>query len=383
MTDSTRPYLRRIIWPVILLVVLLASCASWSTPTPPLGADSPLPVREGTSYFSVGSATYRALAQVDVAKVHRLHSVLVGIDGEIVLERYYNRRDEGSIHDIRSATKSITAILVGIAIDRGIVSGVDQPVAEILQPAYPDIEIPEDLTIHHLLSMSPGKDCDDWDRRSPGNENRMYRTRDWTEFFLSLDQVAAPGEVGSYCTGGVVALGRILELSLDTPLDDWADEVLFKPLGIRNYQWEYYQRGRGVDTGGHLHISPRGLMALGFMLLQRGSFAGERIVSAEWIDDMWTPRGDLSGQMYGYLWWPQEVDYGFGPVQVLVARGNGGQNLFLVPSLSLSVVVTTGYYNDPRSAVSDQIFFNAILPDVLDIDSASGNSERKLKGVYL
>ncbi len=371
MPESPGMTLRRALFPILLWVVLAASCTSWSAPIPPVGADAPLPLREGPSYFSVGTATDRALAQVDDTQAHRLHSLLVGLDGQIILERYFNHRDEGSIHDIRSATKSITAILVGIAIDRGIISGVDQPVPEILRAAYPDIEIPEDLTIRHLLTMSAGKDCDDWDRRSPGNENRMYRAHDWTEFFLSLDQVASPGEVGRYCTGGVVALGRILELSLEIPLNDWADQVLFKPLGIRNYHWEYYQGETSVDTGGHLHISSRGLMALGFMLLQEGQCAGERIVSAEWIDEMWTPRSDLSGRMYGYLWWPQIVDYGSVPVRVLVARGNGGQSLFLVPSLGLSAVVTTGCYNDPRSTVSDQLFFNAILPDVLKIGSAT------------
>jgi CubicO group peptidase (beta-lactamase class C family) len=127
-----------------------------------------------------------ALAQLDSMERHRINGLIIGLENEVVLERYFNGRDGGSIQDIRSATKSITAILVGIAIDQGVISGVDMPIADILQPAYPDIHIPLDLTIYDLLTMSSGKDCDDWDRTSPGNENRMYRRRDWTEFFLSL-----------------------------------------------------------------------------------------------------------------------------------------------------------------------------------------------------
>jgi CubicO group peptidase (beta-lactamase class C family) len=350
-----------------ILSLLISSCVSWSPAIDSVGIDNDLPIYTGAPVFPPSSATMNALAVVDATRRHRLHSVIVGIEGEIVLERYYNGRDEGSIHDIRSATKSITAILIGIAIDQGIISGVEAPVADILQPAYPDMDIRRDVTVHDLLTMSSGKDCDDWDRSSPGNENRMYRRRDWAEFFLSLGQVTEPGSVGSYCTGGVVTLGRILEVALDMPLDQWADEALFNPLGIRNYRWEYYDRGRSVDTGGHLHISPRGLMAIGFMLLNEGNFGGETVLSADWIAEMWMPQSDLLGQPYGYLWWLYVVDYGYGPVEVYIARGNGGQNLFLVPSIGLSAVTTTSYYNHPRAVVSDQLFFNAILPDVLAI----------------
>jgi CubicO group peptidase (beta-lactamase class C family) len=103
------------------------------------------------------------------------------------------------------------------------------------------------------------------------------------------------------------------------------------------------------------------------MLLNGGSFGGASIVSPEWISEMWTPRTDLSGQAYGYLWWLNTVDYGSGPIEVFIARGNGGQNLFLVPSLNLSTVIMTSYYNDPKAVVSDQLFFNAILPDVISM----------------
>jgi CubicO group peptidase (beta-lactamase class C family) len=352
---------------IIALVLIIPACSTRFPPIEPVGTNRPLPTGAETTVFPPSSPTMAALAQLDSMERHRINGLIIGLENEVVLERYFNGRDEGSIQDIRSATKSITAILVGIAIDQGVISGVDMPIADILQPAYPDIHIPLDLTIYDLLTMSSGKDCDDWDRTSPGNENRMYRRRDWTEFFLSLQQAREPGMFGSYCTGGVIALGRVLELSLSRPLDEWADEVLFEPLGIGNYRWEYYDGGRGVDTGGHMHISPRGLLSIGFMLLNGGSFGGASIVSPEWISEMWTPRTDLSGQAYGYLWWLNTVDYGSGPIEVFTARGNGGQNLFLVPSLNLSTVIMTSYYNDPKAVVSDQLFFNAILQDVINM----------------
>jgi CubicO group peptidase (beta-lactamase class C family) len=360
-----RLFLRLLKLSVGSVLLLLISCGTWSPVIESMGVDDALPTRAGSTIFGQNSNTMNALSMVEAVERHRLHNVVVGIDGEIILERYYNERDEGSIHDIRSATKSITAILVGIAIENEIISGIDMPIADILQPEYPDLEIPRDLTVYDLLIMSSGKECNDWSSDSPGNENRMYRRRDWTEFFLSLEQIMEPGAIGSYCTGGVVTLGRILEIALSRPFDQWADEVLFKPLGIQNYRWEYYNRGRSVDTGGHLHISPRGLIAIGFMLLNGGLHGDESVLSSEWITEMWTHHTSISGQPYGYLWWLHTVDYGFGPIEVYTARGNGGQSLFLVPSLGLSAVIMTSYFNDPKAVVSDELFFYAILPDVI------------------
>ena len=306
------------------------------------------------------------LAQVEESGDNRLYSVLIARDGEIVFERYFNGRDASSPHDIRSATKSITALLVGIAIERSVIRDVGLPVSEIFAQRYPGIEVDNGMTVHHLLSMSSGKECDDADAWSPGNENRMYRRYDWTRFFLALDQTDEPGERGSYCTGGVVALGRVIEELAGEPLDDWADDVLFSPLGIRNYRWEYYQDGEGVDSGGHLRITPRGLLTIGLMLLNGGSWHGQQLISEAWIREMWTTHSEVSGRSYGYLWWTQSVDYGSGPLRVVAARGNGGQSLFLVPELDLAAVVTTGYYNHELAGIPEQLFYYAIVPDVLN-----------------
>ncbi len=358
---------------VIAFCVLFASCASIPEPYPPRGTDRLVHLSPHTEKHFTSPRLTDAVTEIESARRHRLYSVLVSQYNELLYERYFNGRDASSPHDIRSATKSVTAILTGIAVEQGVVPRPNESVATALQQYYHarhgnDVSVPDELLLGHLLTMSSGKTCNDHQRSSPGNEKRMYRREDWTRFFLELDQQRPPGEVAEYCTGGVVALGSIISTGLGS--DDfarWADESLFAPLGITNYEWARYDDGRSVDTGGHLLITPRGLLQIGLLLLNDGRWNGDSLVSAEWIEAMWRPRVNVSGANYGYLWWITTADYGTGPLQVYTARGNGGQSLFVVPDLGLAAVVTTGYYNRARARIADQLFFLAILPDVLEI----------------
>jgi CubicO group peptidase (beta-lactamase class C family) len=189
----------------------------------------------------------------------------------------------------------------------------------------------------------------------------VYRSRDWTEYFLSLPSERPPGLVPQYCTAGVIALGRAIQEAAGERFDRWADREFFAPIGIRNYYWEYYDNGRGVDTGGHLHLTPRGLIRIGMMLLDGGRWNSRQVVPEEWINSMWEASGTLDGNPYGYLWWLTEMATEDGMLRVIMARGNGGQSLFLVPQLEIAVVVTAGYYNDPRAVVADLVFANVVL----------------------
>ena len=197
--------------------------------------------------------------------------------------------------DLRSATKSITALLVGIAIDRGEIPSVDPKVIDLI-PEYAR-ELGDDprkasVTIHHLLTMQSGFDCDDWDEKSPGHEDKMYRRRDWLEFWAGQKMREAPGTRFSYCTGNAVALGRILARATRLPVERYAEAVLFAPLGIAGAKWETWNRGREIDTGGHLRLAPAYLLRLGELVLHGGRLGESRdsrqVVSAEWIARMTT-----------------------------------------------------------------------------------------------
>lgn len=353
---------------------LLAGCASNSTPPEPIAQDDPMP----TATLAEVDLLPDLLDQLDTDLAgiddHQLHAILVARHGQLVYERYFHGYGVDTPHDLRSATKSITALLVGMAIDDGAIVNVDQPMMNFLGSAYPDVDDKDDIQLRHLLTMSSGLDCSDRDADSRGQEDRMYRQRDWVGYFLDLEVEVPPGQRPAYCTGGVVALGRVLSAATGQPVDDYAQQRLFEPLGIRNLRWARFDGDSQVDTGGHLLLTPRGLVKIGQLVLQQGQWQGDSLLSPVWISESTTPQVTLDDTPYGYLWWLHEVDYGVQPVRIIAARGNGGQTLFIAPQFDLVAVMTAGYYNDPQAAVVDRIFFNAILPSVPELRAAAQRS---------
>ena len=310
------------------------------------------------------------IRQVGGAK-HDMHSMLLMRRGHVVVEEYYNGFDEVRTHDLRSATKSITSLLIGIAIDRGDIRSIDDPFVPFVESRYPELDLDSkrDITLRHLLTMSSGLDCDDGDRKTKGQEDRMYRSRDWLRYFLSLDRVNAPGSVTRYCTGGVVALGAVLESATGMSVEAFADEVLFAPLGITHREWAKYDRKRQIDTGGHLELTPRGMAAIGQLVLNRGVHEGRQLVSESWLDESTRAVTDIRGEPYAYLWWPMTPKYGERSVQTVIARGNGGQTIMVVPEFELIFVTTSGYYNKPEARKPLEFLYNAILPSVCELQS--------------
>lgn len=316
-----------------------------------------------------------ALAREIATNEHpRIDGMVVMRDGQLLVEGYGESLPSGG-RDIRSATKSITALLVGIAIDRGHIPSVETPVLELLPElaqAFADDPRKQRMRLQDLLTMRSGLDCDDWTRGSPGHEDKMYRKRDWLGFWAKQQMRDEPGTRFSYCTGNVVALGRILANATGEPVPEFAARGLFAPLGIGNATWETWNRGRDTDTGGHLALHPRDLARIGQMVIQRGEYDGQRVVSAAWIEAMTTEHTTVPGrpQRYGYLWW---LDRARGPKlgdqPVWMAWGNGGNYLFLFPGLETSVAFAGSRYNTPEGSEPMQWMGTRILP-VLVQDAA-------------
>jgi CubicO group peptidase (beta-lactamase class C family) len=290
--------------------------------------------------------------------------------GKLVVEHYWTRDGSNTLHDMRSATKSITSLLVGITIDRGAISGVEEPVMLRLKEAYPSLRNPDPwkdgLTIEQLLLMRTGLACNDWDANSPGNEENMYPRRDWVRFFLDLPVAPFAASFSRYCTAGVVTLGRVVKEATQQPTEQFADEVLLGPLGIRNYCWATFDEGQQIDTGGHLHLRPRDMAKIGQLVLQRGSWHGQQLVSEAWIDQSTQSLTQLNEeQPYGYLWWVRRAPMNDTGVPYVAAEGNGGQYIFVVPSYDLVVVFTGSNYNNERENRPFYILESLILPAFL------------------
>lgn len=203
----------------------------------------------------------------------------------------------------------------------------------------------------------------------------MYRSRDWVEYFTTLNRVHAPGDTVRYCTGGVVTLGEVMANRVDGDFAAFADRELFAPLGIRNYEWARFDGGTKVDTGGHLLLTPEAMAKIGMLVLEGGRWRGEQIVSAEWLRQSTEATVQLGGTGYGFLWWVDRVPFGDLQVDMIRASGNGGQTIFIVPAYDLVAVFTAGYYNSDETRVIYELFYGAVLSAVPEISARSGSSK--------
>jgi CubicO group peptidase (beta-lactamase class C family) len=325
----------------------------WPTASADAVGLDPAPLQAAAN--AIGEGTFR-----------NVDSLLVVRQGRLVHETYFNGFDRERLHDLRSATKSITSALVGIAIDEGLLTGVDERVlprlggSAGLRNADPRKDA---ITIEHLLTMTPGLACDDWNAASPGNEEKMYDERDWVRFVLDLPMVADPGTRFGYCTGGVVALGALVGNAAGQRVDAYARQVLFGPLGIARAEWQLTPTG-AVDTGGHIRMRPRDMAKLGQLFLQRGLWNGQRVVSEAWVERSTSFRvRTVSNEEYGYLWWRRATQRNGTAVQTFYAVGNGGQQIIVAPGLDL-VAVFTGSNYDTSAVFPQQIFDRYVLTAV-------------------
>jgi CubicO group peptidase (beta-lactamase class C family) len=272
-------------------------------------------------------------------------SVVVSRCGEVLAEEYLEG-DETTLRNTRSCTKTVAGMLVGIAIERGIVPGVQTPLADLLgEPAPP-------VTVRDLLTMSSCLECDDSDAASPGNEELMYPQRDWLAFVLGLP--LREDRTFSYCTAGAVALGIGLERALGEPLSTFAERELFAPLGIGAAQWQHTPLGE-TSTAGGLLLASRSLLSLGELYL-RGE--GD-IVPLAWVAESVIPHARIDAETeYGYLWWLKS----FVGERSFFMSGAGGSRVHVFPDRELVAVITaTNFRRRDAHALSDRLVAEVIL----------------------
>jgi CubicO group peptidase (beta-lactamase class C family) len=269
------------------------------------------------------------------AELPRIHSLLVSWRGTLVTERYFNGFRPSRLANIKSASKSVLSALVGIAIDRGLINGVRQPITDY----FPTLRAPNvdprkhQITIEDLLTMRSGLQS---------TSNRYYgawvQSRNWVQYALSRPLLSEPGTVMEYSTGSSHLLSAILTSAARGSTWQFAQENLAKPLGFTLARWP--QDPQGIYFGGNdMLMTPRQMLAFGELFLRRGAVNGRQVVPASWVEASWVPRtrSRWSDQFYGYGWWSREL----AGYAVRYAWGFGGQFVFVVPDLDLVVVTTS------------------------------------------
>lgn len=289
----------------------------------------------------------------------KIGSVLVARHGKLVYEAYFDG-DAATLRDTRSATKSITDVLVGIALDDHKLKGVDAKILALLPGRARKMQNPDPrktaITVEDFLTMSSPLECDDWNDASRGNEERMYVVEDWAQFILDLpirgrmhvgEKVEPPpyGRYFSYCTGGVFTLSEVLEKVTGERTDRYARAKLFEPLGINNVEWVYSPLNV-PQTGGGLRMTSRDLLKIAQLYLDDGEWEGKRIVNAAWVKASTSPHAQIDDATeYGYLWWLKSFKAGEKSYPAFFMSGNGGNKVVAVPSLDMAVVITSTNYN--------------------------------------
>ena len=267
------------------------------------------------------------------AELPRLHSLLVSRHGEVVLERYFNGRRATSQANIKSASKSVISALVGIAVHRGFIPSVTQPIAAYFPDVLSKADPRRAITIEDLLTMRSGLES-----TSNRNYGAWVQSGNWVRYALSRRLLADPGDRMQYSTGNTHLLSAILTKATKRTTRQFAQEVLARPLGFTLAEW--LRDPQGVYFGGNeMSMTPRQMLAFGELYLNRGRVKGVQIVPEQWIDASFVPRGrsDFSEQLYGYGWWIREM----AGRQTHYAWGYGGQFIVIVPTLNLVVVSTS------------------------------------------
>ncbi|WP_419910536.1 serine hydrolase domain-containing protein [Hoeflea sp.] len=307
-----------------------------------------------------------------------LHGVLIVHKGDVIAESYFEGNDERwgtplpnaehsetTLHDLRSVTKSVVGLLYGIALDEGIVPPVDAPLIAQF-PQYADLAGDpqrDRIQVQHALSMRMGTE---WNEDLPYTDPRnseiaMEYAPDRYRFVLDRPMVADPGEEWRYSGGATAIIAKLIADGAAMPIDRYARQKLFEPLGIEKFEWV---RGRGgvPSAASGLRLTLPDLVKIGQLILDDGVHDGRRIVSREWLRESFKPRAELNELRYGYQWWL--ASWGDPPSWV-AGFGNGGQRLTVQPEHDLIIAVFAGNYNRPDAwKLSVKIIEEYLVPQL-------------------
>jgi CubicO group peptidase (beta-lactamase class C family) len=302
------------------------------------------------------SARLAAMLTQIQADNRNIHSILIARHGTLVLEAYFHPFNRETPHNLYSCTKSVTSALMGIAIDKKLVTGIDVPVHTLFPDVTVDSPDKEAITIRHLLTMSSGIE---WTEplRSGLNDTWSFIEADSPpQYFFNRAIAAPPGKVFNYNTGGSHLLSMIIQNAAGMTTEEFARQNLFELLGIQNVHWE--KDTHGFTTGGTgLALEPEDMVKIGQLYLQQGKWDGRQILPAAWVKESTQSHITVSpGINYGYQWWVR-------PNGTFNALGWGGQEIIVVPSQDLVVVVTAGQ-RDAAWNSYDDLLNSYIIPSI-------------------
>jgi CubicO group peptidase (beta-lactamase class C family) len=316
-------------------------------------------------------------------EMHHIDSITIVRQGYLVLDAYRYPFQKGMMHDIYSCTKSLTSALIGIALDRGALTTVHQPLLELF-PDHPTANVDarkRAITLEHVLTMTTGLACRDSDVYNWAGFGEMRQSQDWASFVLDLPMAQVPGERFEYCNGASYLLSVILQQATQMRALDFAKTHLFAPLGITEVRW--HTSPQGVNVGwGEMWLTPHDMAKIGWLFLNHGRWDNRQIISADWVTASTQGRIDATlFPRYGYQWWANTARYGrqgLHTVDYYFALGYYGQYIFVVPSKHL-VVVFTGHLEDKTMVMPQKFLHHNILPAITASEPLPANPQEQAR----
>lgn len=294
-----------------------------------------------------------------------VHSLMIIRNDKIVFDAYFYPYTKGMQHDIASCTKSITSLLIGIAIDKGFIRSEN----ELVKNYFPEIKSYSKnfrvLTIKDLLTMTSGLDCgsDNEEILIPG----LFRASDWSAYIFNIPGINTPGKHFSYCSCNFYLLAEILYRSTRLSPEKFAAQYLFKQMGIKNFYWT--KNNKGVNYGwGDLAVKPNDMAKIGRLLLSNGKWNGVQLISADYIRKATNIQIPFNGgKGYGYGFWVDN-DHSFQAV------GRGGQRIHVDRLYNAIVIATGGGYNWDEKGGLDELIGHSVQLDALNKNQPAADS---------
>ncbi|MBW1294960.1 serine hydrolase domain-containing protein [Aquimarina litoralis] len=298
------------------------------------------------------------------------HSILIAKKDTLVFETYFDGFNADIPHDLRSASKSISSAVIGIAIDDQIIESVDQKLYDFVPQKYQYTKdaSKSKITLQDLLTMSGGlavnKEASENTYQNPSNPNS------WLQTVLEAPMVKEAGTYADYGSANPFLLGICLNERLNIPLENYMDEKLFAPLGIRNYINQTDDSESVPYFGGGMLLTPRDLLKFGQLYLNNGKWKGQQIISEKWVQESFGKYRRLQDyddkNEYGYLWWHDDYEVKGKNIEAIEARGAGGQFIFILPALETVVVITSGNFRNRKGNQPRDILQKYILPAIVN-----------------
>jgi CubicO group peptidase (beta-lactamase class C family) len=270
---------------------------------------------------------------------------------------------------MKSASKSISSAVVGIAKEKLLFNNIEQSIFDFLPNEYQTYKdsLKSKIDIQSLLTMSSGLDADDYtrERKSSASENNYQPTGNWTETVLKAEMINKPNTEANYGSANPYLLGIAMDSIVSEPLELFMDKNLFQELGISNYILQTDNIGKPYFGGG-MYLTPRDMLKFGELYLNKGKWKGKRVLSKKWIKNSFKNYHSLENvpdkNGYGYLWWHNTYQLNGKSIKSIEARGAGGQYIFVIPSSKAVVVITSGNYRNGKTQQPERIFEEYILP---------------------